>query len=74
VFEMRFVTYEASYDNLSRMLAKLVERNPGSHFDVNHFPSMIGGPSVFHRAFFCLGACVRGFSTLFLHSVSMALS
>src|SRR6266511_3540935 len=22
---------------------------------------MIGGPSIFHRAFFCLGACVRAF-------------
>ena len=30
VFEMRFGTYEASYDNLPRMLAKIMERNPGS--------------------------------------------
>ena len=61
VFEMRFGTYEASYDNLPGMLAKIGERNPGSHFDIQHFPSMIGGPSIFHRAFFCLGACVRAF-------------
>jgi len=61
VFEMRFGTYEASYDNLPGMLAKIGERNSGSHFDIQHFPSMIGGPSIFHRAFFCLGACVRAF-------------
>src|SRR6266542_1827621 len=42
-------------------LPKIVERNPGCHFDVKHFPSMIGGPSIFHRAFFYLGACVRAF-------------
>src|SRR5438105_4328578 len=38
MFEMRFGTYKASYDNLPRMLCKIVERNPGSHFDVKHFP------------------------------------
>src|SRR5437868_14831085 len=59
VFKMRFGTYEASYDNLPRMLCKNVERNPGSHFEVRHFPSLIGGPSVLQRVFFCLGACVR---------------
>src|SRR5438128_4154379 len=48
VFEMRFGTYEVSYDNLPRMLCKIVERNPGSHFDVRHFVSLIGGPSILH--------------------------
>src|SRR5438128_11177346 len=61
VFEMRFGTYEASYDNLPRMLCKIVERNPGSHFDVRHFLSLIGGPSILQRVFFCLGACFRAF-------------
>jgi len=46
VFEMRFGTYEASYDNLPHMLCKIVERNPGSNWDVLHFPSLFGGPSV----------------------------
>src|SRR6266542_868601 len=46
VFKMRFGTYEASYDNLPRMLCKIMDRNPRSHFDVRHFPSLIGGPSV----------------------------
>src|SRR6266540_1325302 len=58
---MRFGTYEASYDNLPRMLCKIVERNPGSYFEVRHFPSLIGGPSVLQRVFFYLGACVRVF-------------
>src|SRR5438128_2504981 len=58
---MRFGTYEASYDNLPCMLCKIMERNPGSHFEVRHFPSLIGGPSVLQRVFFCLGACVRAF-------------
>src|SRR5881396_3637361 len=52
VFEMRFGTYEAPYDNLPRMLCKIMERNPGSHFEVRHFPSLIGGPSVLQRVFF----------------------
>src|SRR5438105_7949596 len=58
---MRFGMYEASYDNLPRMLCKIVERNSGSRFEVMHFPSLIGGPSVLQRVFFCLGACVRAF-------------
>ena len=48
MFEIRFGTYEASYDNLPCMLCKIMERNSGSHFDVRHFPSLIGGPSVLH--------------------------
>src|SRR6266511_952872 len=61
VFEMRFGTYEASYDNLPCMLCKIIERNPGSYWDVLHFPSLIGGPSVLQRVFFCLGPCVKAF-------------
>ena len=38
-----------------------MERNPGSHFEVRHFPSLIGGPSVLQRVFFYLGACIRAF-------------
>src|SRR6185295_6566273 len=30
VFEMRFGTYEASYDNLPRMLSQIAARNPGN--------------------------------------------
>ena len=61
VFEIRFGTYEASYDNLPRMLETIVHRNPGSAFDTYSVPSLSGGPSILLRAFFCIGACVRAF-------------
>ncbi|WVZ91281.1 hypothetical protein U9M48_037472 [Paspalum notatum var. saurae] len=55
VFEMRFGTYEDSYDNLPRMLATIAQRNPGTYYDVMHFPNPEGGPSILQRVFFCLG-------------------
>ena len=61
VFEMRFGTYEASYDNLPRMLEAIVHINPGSAYDTYSVPSLSGGPSILLRAFFCIGACVRAF-------------
>ncbi|WVZ50495.1 hypothetical protein U9M48_001741, partial [Paspalum notatum var. saurae] len=61
VFEMRFGTYENFYDNLPRMLATITQRNPGTYYDVMHFPNIEGGPSILQRVFFCLGPCVRAF-------------
>jgi len=61
VFEMRFGTYEASYNNLPNMLCKIMDRNPGSYFDLRHFPNPMGGPHILQRVFFCLGPCVRVF-------------
>ena len=52
VFEMRFGTYEDSYDNLPRMLATIAERNPGTYYDVMHFPNPEGGPTILQRVFF----------------------
>ncbi|WVZ61673.1 hypothetical protein U9M48_011510 [Paspalum notatum var. saurae] len=43
VFEMRFGTYEDSYDNLPCMLATIAERNPGTYYDVMYFPNPEGG-------------------------------
>ncbi|WVZ55652.1 hypothetical protein U9M48_006286 [Paspalum notatum var. saurae] len=43
VFEMRFGTYEDSYDNLPRMLATIAERNPKIYDDVMHFSNPEGG-------------------------------
>ncbi|WVZ79577.1 hypothetical protein U9M48_027142 [Paspalum notatum var. saurae] len=57
----RFGTYEDSYDNLPCMLATIVQRNPGTYYDVMHFPNPEGGPSIPQRVFFCLGPCVRAF-------------
>ena len=41
VFEMRFGTYEASYDNLPRILEAIVHRNPESAFDTYSVPRML---------------------------------
>nr|CAH66116.1 OSIGBa0146N20.1 [Oryza sativa] len=40
IIEMRFGTYEASYDNLPRLLGVIEERNPGSSYEVKKFPSI----------------------------------
>lgn len=61
VFEMRFGTYEASYDNLPHMLSAIVQRNSESAADTYIGSSLYGGPGFLLRAFFCLGACVRAF-------------
>ena len=67
VFEMRFGTYETSYDNLPHMLSAIVQRNSGSDADTYIVPSLDGGPVFLLHAFFCLGACVRVF--MYCHSV-----
>ena len=36
--EMRFETYEDSYDHLPRQLATICARNPESYFDIKHYP------------------------------------
>lgn len=62
VFEMRFGTYEASYDNVPRLLGTLCQRNPGSYYDIKHYPSeKEPGKSVLQRTFFALGACIEAF-------------
>lgn len=61
VFEMRFGTYEASYDNLPHMLSAIVQRNSESAADTYIGSSLYGGPGFLLRALFCLGACVRAF-------------
>ena len=50
VFEMRFGTYEASYDNLPRMLSQVAARNPGSFFDTSLIPTMTRGQSILQLA------------------------
>jgi len=60
-FEMRFGTYEASYDNLPHMLEAIMQRNPGGAYSIKTIPNPSGGPSILQRTFFCLGPCVRAF-------------
>jgi hypothetical protein len=62
IIEMRFGTYEASYDNLPRLLGVIEERNPGSSYEVKKFPSIEHpGKSVLQRAFLALHACKMAF-------------
>ena len=57
----RFGTYEASYDNLPRMLSQVAARNPGSFYDTYLVPAVTRGQRIMQRAFFCIGVCVRAF-------------
>jgi hypothetical protein len=34
VLEMKFGTFKAAYDNISRLLAVICQRNPGSYYDL----------------------------------------
>ena len=62
VMEMRFGTYEASYDNLPRLLSAICHRNTGSYYDLKQYPSVDNpGKQVLQRAFFSLGACIEAF-------------
>nr|AAS07246.1 putative MuDR transposase [Oryza sativa Japonica Group]AAX95512.1 Putative Mutator-like transposase [Oryza sativa Japonica Group]ABF98417.1 transposon protein, putative, Mutator sub-class [Oryza sativa Japonica Group] len=62
IIEMRFGTYEASYDNLPRLLGVIEERNPRSSYAVKKFPSIEHpGKSVLQRAFLALHACKMAF-------------
>nr|AAX95097.1 transposon protein, putative, mutator sub-class [Oryza sativa Japonica Group]ABA91665.1 transposon protein, putative, Mutator sub-class [Oryza sativa Japonica Group] len=62
IIEMRFGTYEASYDNLPRLLGVIEGRNPGSSYEVKKFPSIEHpGKSVLQRAFLALHACKMAF-------------
>ena len=58
---MRFGTYEASYDNLPRMLSQVAARNHGMFYDTYLVPAVTRGQRIMQRAFFCIGASVRAF-------------
>ncbi|XP_066162566.1 uncharacterized protein [Oryza sativa Japonica Group] len=62
VLEMRYGTFEASYDNLQRLLATIAQRNSNTYYDMHTFPSTVDpNKSVLQRAFFSLGACMKAF-------------
>jgi hypothetical protein len=56
VMEMRWVTYEASYDNLPRLLNTIAMLNPGSYYDIKTY-NLVSRPGkqVLQRAFLALG-------------------
>jgi hypothetical protein len=54
VLEMRFGTFEAAYDNISRLLAVICHRNPKSYYDLKSLDRGQGPPFILQRAFFNL--------------------
>nr|CAI44652.1 OSJNBa0096F01.20 [Oryza sativa Japonica Group] len=62
IIEMRYGTFEASYDNLPRLLATIAQRNNNMYYDLHTFTSVDDRTkSVLQRAFFSLGACINAF-------------
>ena len=62
VIEQRFGTYEASYDNLPRLLHTVSQRNVGTYFDIMDVENpTVPGKLILHRAFFALGQCINAF-------------
>ena len=61
---MRFGTYEDSYHNLPRQLVTFCARNPGSYYDIKHYPSTdveYSGKRVLQYAFFAFAATIKAF-------------
>ena len=62
ILEMRYGTFEASYDNLPRLLGNIAQRNSNTYFDIHTLQSNANPTkSVLQRAFFSLGACINAF-------------
>jgi hypothetical protein len=61
VLEMRFGTFEAAYDNISRLLAVICQRNPGSYYNLKSLDRGQGPPFILQRDFFSLGPCINVF-------------
>jgi hypothetical protein len=62
VMEMRWGTYEASYNNLPRLLNTIVAPNPGSYYDIKAYDHVSRpGKQVMQRAFLALGPDIAAF-------------
>jgi hypothetical protein len=62
VMEMRWGTYEASYDNLTRLLNTIATLNPGSYYDIKTYNRVSrSGKQVLQRAFLALGPAIAAF-------------
>jgi hypothetical protein len=62
VMEMRWGTYEASYDNLSQLLNTIAMLNPGSYYDIKTYNHVSRpGKQVLQRAFLALGPAIAAF-------------
>jgi hypothetical protein len=62
VIEMRWGTYEASYDNLPRLLNTIATLNPVSYYDIKTY-NLVSRPGkqVLQRAFLALGPAIAAF-------------
>jgi hypothetical protein len=60
--EMRWGTYEVSYDNLPRLLNTIAMLNPGSYYDIKTY-NLVSRPvkQVLQRAFLALGPTIAAF-------------
>jgi hypothetical protein len=62
VMEMRCGTYEASYDNLPRLLNTIAALNPGSYYDIKAYDHVSRpGKQVLQRAFLAMGPAIAAF-------------
>jgi hypothetical protein len=62
VMEMRWGTYEASYDNLPRLLNTIAVLNPGSYYDIKAYDHVSRpGKQVLQRAFLALSPAIAAF-------------
>jgi hypothetical protein len=62
VMEMRWGTYEASFDNLPRLLNTIATLNPGSYYDIKAYDHVSRpGKQVLQRAFLALGPAIAAF-------------
>jgi hypothetical protein len=62
VIEMRWGTYEASYNNLPRLLNTIATLNPGSYYDIETYNLVSRlGKQVLQRAFLTLGPAIATF-------------
>jgi hypothetical protein len=62
IMKMRWGTYEASYNNLPRLLNTIATLNPGSYYDIKTYNFVSRqGKQVLQRAFLTLGPAIATF-------------
>jgi hypothetical protein len=61
VLEIRFGTFEAAYDNISRLLTILYQRNPESYYDLKSLDREEDPSFILQRVFFSLDPCINAF-------------
>jgi hypothetical protein len=62
VLEMRWGTYEASYDNLPRLLITIATMNPGSYYEIKTYNLLSSpGKQVLQQTFLALGPTIAAF-------------